>query len=231
MITMLDIQPSTVLGKQGETLFHVPIEDVDSNITDRLSPDGLQSTLDRMNNYKDDRSKVLLAALACEAVQEKFLTIIFPRYRKIFDDDRDMTFSMKTKMLKAIAIIPFHFTEASDIVRSVRNRFAHDLTIEKLDDLPEKIKKTMRQYYAQRGVNPRKKVDDIHHVFNVIAHIATQSLSRYLPLVKDLNKAIRAPSFEKKIRKAAQKRQHEQMAKLLNHMNAPASDENPLLPY
>lgn len=231
MVTQLDIQPQCYEGEPGETIFYTPVHDIAANLEDRFSPDGLLSTLSRMQNYKDERSKVLLAALASEFVLDKVLEALLPQYRKVFDDDRDMTFSMKIKLLKASAVVPLHLTEAADCIRAVRNKFAHKLTIEKLDDLPKDIKNKMLKFYARRGIVPKEKSTDLPHVFDAITHIATESLSAYLPLVRDLNEAIRQPKFEEKIRKNAERRQKEQMKILLKHVNAPASEKSEPFPY
>ena len=197
-----------------------------ADIEDRFKPDGMLSTLNRMKNYGDERSKVLLAALASEAVMGKVLETLMPQYWQVFDKKWDMSFAAKTKVLEAFAIVPKHITEAANVVRAIRNEFAHDLTVEKLGDLDNKFKKKMQDYYERREFDPKDKHDDLGHVFESIALIATVGLSTYLPLVRDLKEAIRDPAFETKLRKRAEKRQKEQVKIILEHVQAPAPDRS-----
>jgi hypothetical protein len=231
MLPNEDLQQQ-LLGVQGETLFHRPVVDVFASIEDQLKADGLRSTLNRMQNYEDERSMVLLAALASEAVIDKLLAAIIPGYVAELRDQRDMPFSLKIKLLKALAIVPKHLTGAADLVRGVRNKFAHQLTVEKLDDLrireagrkkskDESIVTRMQQYYARHHILPADRRDDLAHVFDAIALIATAGLAAYIHMVRDLHAEIREPAFEQKLYKRAEQRQKTQAKQVLAHLSAP----------
>jgi hypothetical protein len=132
MFTNEELQ-SQLRGEQGKTFFHQPVTDFIASIEDELKADGLRSTLNRMRRYEDERSMVLLAALASEAVIDKLLAALIPRYVAELRDERDMPFGLKIRLLKALEIVPKHLTEAAGLVRTVRNQFAHKLTVETLD--------------------------------------------------------------------------------------------------
>ena len=216
-----DLLAQYVEGEKGKTIFHVAISDLVAGMEDQLSPDGVLSTVNRMANYGDDRSRALLAALASEAVIDKVLEALMPKYGKFFGGDRGPALSMKIKMLQALALVPSHLTEAADIVRDVRNSFAHKLTVEKLSDLDEKVKRKMKAYYSQRRISPPDKRDDMPHVFDQIAWVATAGLSAYLPLVRDLNDTIRHADFEGKLIARATKRQRNQIKLIKQHVQRP----------
>lgn len=221
-----------LLGTQGKTLFHQPVVDVFASMEDQFKADGLRSTLNRMQNYEDDRSMVLLAALASEAVIDKLLAALIPRYVAELRDQRDMSFSMKIRLLKALEIVPKHLTEAADLVRMVRNQFAHKLTVETLADLriegdgeakvdADNIVNKMQQYCARQRIPPNDQRDDLVHVFDAIAMIATVGLAAYVHMVRDLNAAIREPAFEQELRRRAELRQKTQADYVWAHVSAP----------
>ena len=222
-----DLLAQYVEGDKGETIFYMAISDLVAGMEDQLSPDGVLSTLNRMANFGDDRSRALLAALASEAVIDKALEALMPKYAKFFGGDRSTALSMKIKMLEALAVVPSHLTEAADIVRGVRNSFAHKLTVEKLGDLDEKVKGKMKAYYSRRKISPSDKRDDLPHVFDQIAWVATAGLSAYLPLVRDLNDTIRHADFEGKLRARATKRQSNQIKLIMQHVQRPPPQDDP----
>lgn len=220
-----DLLAQYVEGEKGETIFHVPISDLIAGMEDQLMPDGVLSTVNRMENYGDDRSRALLAALASEAVINKVLEALMPNHRRLFGAERSPAFSVKIKVLEALAVIPLHLTEAADIVRNVRNSFAHQLTVEKLGYLDGKIKRKIKAYYSRRQIPPEEDRDDLPYIFDQIARIATIGLSAYLPLVRDLNDSIRHADFEAKLRARATKRQRKQIKLIMQQVQKPPSPD------
>lgn len=224
MLQLSNILRQYIEGVPGETIFHQPVSDLMAGIEDQFKQDGITSTLARMGKYGDERSKVLLAALVSEAVIEMTLKALMPKYKSLFTEGSG--FYVKISALEAFAIVPTHLTKAARIICAARNKFAHKLTIEKLDDLPEPSKRDMKEYYDERKIDPAEKRDDIGHVFNEIAYIATAGLASYLPLVRDLNETIRDPEFETSLRRRAEKRQREQVKMILETVNAPAPERS-----
>lgn len=211
-------------GTLGESVFHQPVHDLMAALVDQFEADGMLSTVNRMASYGDERSKVLLAALASEAVIDKVLASVMPRYPPL--RGRANTY-MKIMMLEALALVPKHLTEAADLVREVRNQFAHKLAVEKLNDLGDTRKDDvvvkMRQYYARLGIEPKAKRNDRIYIFDVIAQIATTGLWTYLPLLRDLNSAVRDPTLGQQLHQQAEKRLSEQANMILSHVQAPAT--------
>ncbi len=219
-------------GTPGETLFHQPVHDLLASIEDQFKAEGLRATLNLMGNYGDERSKVLMAALASEAVIDMLIAAVLPGYEKEFleGNDRDMTFSLKIKLLKALAVVPRHLIEAADLVRAMRNEFAHNLRVDTLADLTDQTKTRGKGskvigklcgYYERQSLEPKDQREERVHVFDAISLIATAGLAGYLPLVRDLNAAMRDPTFEAKLRRRAEKRLNEAAKAVLAHVQAP----------
>lgn len=224
MLQLSNILRQYIDGVPGETIFHQPVSDLIAGIEDQFKQDGITAALARMGKYGDERSKVLLAALVSEAVVEMMLKAFMPRYKNLFTDSSG--FHVKISALEALAVVPTHLTDAARMICAARNKFAHKLTIEKLDDLPDQSKRDMKDYYDKRKIDPANRRDDIGHVFNEIAYIATAGLASYISLVRDMNETIRNPAFEKRLRKQAKKRQNEQAEAILKIVNAPAPDRS-----
>jgi uncharacterized protein YutE (UPF0331/DUF86 family) len=224
MTKMSNYQIQHQVGKQGETLFFMPIADRFAHMEDQLKEDGLRDLLNRSESYGDDRSKVLVGALAAEAVLDKALGILLPKYLQAFDNKKELTFSIKTKILRAMAVIPPHLLEALDILRGIRNAFAHDIKLDELDKIPEKLIDKMENFYVRREIEPQEKRKDIHHLFDTTVQIATIGIYAYFPLIQDLKETIRNPTFEENLRNQAEQRDSAQQALIWNHLTQPASE-------
>jgi len=217
-LKLSDIYSQHLYGKKGETLFHVPYSNIFGNRTDGMT------VFMRMQNYKDDRSKVLLAALACEAIIDMLLREIMPGYKNSLEEERETTLSQKIRILSAFSIVPRHLTRAADMLRAVRNAFAHDLEIDKLEDIKDKIKQQMFQYYTERGISPREGRNDLQNVFEAIAYASTAGLASYLTCVSDLNAVIRSPEFEDVLSKRSEARHQVNIEIVRQHANTAPSE-------
>jgi len=210
-------------GMQGESVFHQPVGDLMTAIADQFESDGMLSTVNRMASYGDERSKVLLAALASEAVVDKILGVFMPLYQPL----RRTNIYLKIQILEALALVPKHLTDAADLIREVRNQFAHKLTVEKLSDIDDgprgNVVVKMQRYCVQLGIESEAKLHDRTFIFETIAEIATTGLWTYLPLVRDLNSVVRDHALEKQLRLQAEKRLREQAKAILAHVQAPPS--------
>lgn len=97
----------------------------------------------RINSIEDDRSYIILAASVLELRIEKFLFVVFPN-PKVLIDNRT-SFYRKLELVKAFNFIPTHFIEIADLLRQIRNDFAHSYVIDSLSEadkiakLPEKL--------------------------------------------------------------------------------------------
>lgn len=86
----------------------------------------------RLNAIKDDRSFVILAISVLEYRIDKFIELILPNPKKLLDSRTSI--SKKLDIIGAFNYIPKHFLDITDLLRLIRNDFAHDLSIDSFDD-------------------------------------------------------------------------------------------------
>lgn len=191
-LTFSDLLEIHYNGPKGETLFHTPY------LTLTAAPEQREASelLFRLGAGKDDRSMALLSALVCEKYLDRTLGMLMPRYKQALLNGQAATFSTKIKVLSALDIIPRHITKAADLVRSVRNKFAHKLDLDHLGELPDDLRNQIKDYCASRVTNATPEdIADLKACFKVIVDHATGVLLSYATSMDLLNKAIREPSF------------------------------------
>lgn len=126
-------------SKDGKCLFP---DQVDQWV--RPDWENMPEYFQRINSIDDDRSYIILAASVLELRIEKFLFEVFPN-PKVLIDSRT-SFYRKLEFVKAFNFIPTHFIEIADILRQIRNDFAHSYVVDslseadKIDKLPEKLR-------------------------------------------------------------------------------------------
>ncbi|SFR94751.1 hypothetical protein SAMN05216570_1044 [Dyella sp. OK004] len=218
-----DIQHALLDGVEGETIFHGPYLNLLMEEEHRRH----NALLAKLGAGKDDRSQAIVSAMVCEAYLDRMLAVVFPRYHDdILDDSKLFTFSMKIRMLQALCIVPIFITKATNLLRAARNAFAHDLELDRISGLPKKLQQQMRTLYESRW--PGSGASDFDEVFFNIVELATASLIAYYVCLHDFNTAVRAPSFEKRLRLRSEKRASEATRFILEHIRTrPINPEEP----
>jgi hypothetical protein len=87
----------------------------------------------------------LIAALLVENRAEHILSEMLPKFNALLDNT-DFTFSMKLRLIESFNIIPIQLIRSADIIRKIRNAFAHDITNRRFKDLNEKLLKDLINY-------------------------------------------------------------------------------------
>jgi len=128
---IIDIQ-----GQAGETLFwHL------KGWLVRDREDAIQQRLDELwENYKevqDERLLALVGALCIEASLDNLLSRFAPQYDVLLDNV-DVTFSVKIGIARALRLIPSKILNSCDLVRGIRNDFAHNLGVSQFRELERK---------------------------------------------------------------------------------------------
>lgn len=105
----------------------------------------------RLNKVTDDRSFVILATSVLEYQIERFLKVFIPKYEILINDYTNL--STKINIIKAFNLIPPQFGEMCDIIKNIRNDFAHNLKIDNFDDadkskkLPKNLLKLKEKWF------------------------------------------------------------------------------------
>lgn len=125
-----------ITGPEGESLLW---ETKSWLVSGRL--DGFQKRLDETwyhyRDVADERLLALVGALCVENAVDKAIAAFAPGFSSLVGD-HDFTFSVKVKMLRSLKVLPSRVLTACDLVREIRNKFAHNLELKSLADLGPK---------------------------------------------------------------------------------------------
>jgi hypothetical protein len=122
-------------GERGESVFSIPFLSITEIHESNLE---LPDFFKKIEESGDERSYVIISALVVENQLDGFLEIIMPGYSKL-TEIKDFTFSLKIELLKAHKIIPPIIARCINYIRKIRNEFAHNLSINDIDSVDEKI--------------------------------------------------------------------------------------------
>ena len=125
-------------GDKGECVFTEPFIEWTSPVQE------LPGILQRIEKTGDDRSFVLLSAVVVERYVVELMKNLSPGFAKLADN-RDLTFSLKIELLRALRLIPPHILLAADLIRRIRNDFAHDFETDSLAKCNRKHREAMRK--------------------------------------------------------------------------------------
>jgi len=125
-------------GDVGSSVFTEPFIDHEAR------PNQLPGFLQRIESTGDDRSFVIVSAVVVERYLDALLGAFIPKYN-LLTEKREFTFSLKLDLLSAMRLIPPHILQLADVIRQVRNEFAHELDCNRLDELNSGLQSSMAQ--------------------------------------------------------------------------------------
>lgn len=150
----------------------------------------------RIINTGDHRSRIVLAGMIVESYFDRLLKCFFLDYKHL-SDRSDFTFSFKISLLKSMRMIPNNIITMCDLIRKVRNVFAHNFEIDSIEQIDSKLIKNIEQLYREVV----KKDGDISLIqkFHGIYSIGYSELRTYEKNLKLLRETIDHPDFEKEL--------------------------------
>jgi len=83
---------------------------------------------------KEERLLALVGALSMEEAIDLFLGAYIPDYPHL-EEQRDFTLFIKIELTRCLRVIPKHILDAAVLINNIRNKFAHELRIERFDSL------------------------------------------------------------------------------------------------
>jgi len=181
------------MSQEKKTVFTSPLFDFE------IVEDNNKKTLEnysRIINTGDHRSRVILAGIIVESYFDRILKCFFIDYKNL-SDRSDFTFSFKISLLKSLRLIPNEIIISCDLIRKIRNVFAHNFEINNIEELDIKLIKHINQLYQQRNQRPEEKklIDKFHAIYS----IGYSELRSYEKNIKLLREAIDNPDFEKNL--------------------------------
>lgn len=138
-------------GKKGESLFY------DADIFNSLIvmdknfvPMSKQLTkyANLVYRAKEERLLALIGAISVEEALDSLLGAYIPNYKLILENT-DFTFSMKVEIAYSLNLIPKHILNSSDLVRKIRNKFAHDINVDRFEYLDKRLKDNLKVRFKE----------------------------------------------------------------------------------
>lgn len=148
----------------------------------------------RINNAQDDRSKIIFCGIIVEYYLDRILKCFFLDFKEL-SDRPDFTFSFKISLLKSMQFIPNEIIQMCDIVRRIRNEFAHNFDIDNINQLKPKLINTLNQIYLNQTKNKDSNIE-LFTKFKLVFNLGHSYLRTYEKNVKLLREKIDEPSFE-----------------------------------
>jgi predicted nucleic-acid-binding Zn-ribbon protein len=214
-----------IQGIQGESIFYKTM----SACVSQDMVGGLQQKIDKTLEYvqelSDDRLLVLIGALIVENAVDELLASIMPGYKSL-QSKRDLTFSMRIEIVKALKLIPAKILNSADFVRKLRNSFVHDLSVDSFDKLDPSELQSMQD--RLHGFST-EVIEDNARAFSrlvlwltVALHIYTMHTSHLNDFIRDNRFLVNLQSFvnqENPIEKSmSMSMSDSQKAKIYNHL-------------
>jgi hypothetical protein len=70
-------------------------------------------------------------------------------------EDTDFTFAIKTKTVRSLRLLPARILTACDLIRQIRNQFAHNVNKKRFEDLEDKYLTKLEPYVKAFNTAPR----------------------------------------------------------------------------
>lgn len=148
-----------VTGPEGESLFcHAEQWLMAERATDLQA--SLDATWVHYRSIDDERLLALLGALCVEGGLDALLVAFAPGFSS-FISDTDFKFSVKIKFARSLRVLPGRILAACDLIRQIRNEFAHSLNRRSLSDLDDKLRNKL--FSQTEAFNPAKRDPSGHN--------------------------------------------------------------------
>ena len=187
-----------ISGEKGRSLFYNA--DMFQYLISR--DDNLITMSEQLTRYtnlvykaKEERLLAIIGALSIEEAVDSLLSAYIPNYKRI-SQKKDFTSSMKIEIANSLRLIPRHIMNAADLVRAIRNEFAHDLGIDSFDSLDEaKFKNKLRARFKE--LFPEEDISKIpaNELFVQIVQSVVSALELYKHYCKTAREYIYSNEF------------------------------------
>ncbi len=188
-------------GPSDESLFHTPYPNA---LLEADAPRRLPPGVELMGDDVDDRSCALVGGLLVEQELDRILSAWLPQYNKLADS-RDFPFSAKIELLRSTALVPKKMCSGAHIVKQVRNKFAHGLSLKSFEKLPANLTDSLRD--SVTSFTKDEKLDKYTRrglLKATVIHVGV-GLYLYTYNVRSVRMLARDPATEKKLRTEARR--------------------------
>jgi hypothetical protein len=188
-------------GPKGETLFwHLK-----EWLIQGRAPE-LQQHLDRLwVHYKDVQDERLLAivgALCIEASLDGLLRQFAPKCDD-FARSADVGFSTKISLARALCLIPSQVLNACDLVRQIRNDFAHNLEVARFQEL-DRARLDKLAPYVKAFNSKERDSQDLPALYRDMIGFTAMALAAYALQVGTLRTYLGTDGFRRHLKSFAE---------------------------
>ena len=159
--------------KIKQPVFSVPFFDFD-NVEDNNQK--ARELYEKIKKTGDQRSKVVLSGIIIEYHLDRLLKTLLLDYN-ILTNKTGFTFSIKISLLESLRLIPIKIINSCDCIRQVRNTFAHNLDLDKIEDIDKKLISKIIQTYSE--INPNGKNKELALKYDGIHFVTSGNLRSY----------------------------------------------------
>ena len=182
---------------KGETIFHSSFcikHNVNPSKINRLSSE-LMEAISYYHMLDDDRLIALVGELIVENALESYLSASLKGYQKEFSNSN---ISPKIRIAKALNLSPPIIFECADIIRDIRNEFAHHLDTTNFDSITKE--KTNRIKDALLRINDKMaEKRNLRENFTILTIDTTMALQIFTKDAHLLNSYLRSDNFQKNL--------------------------------
>lgn len=155
----------------------------------------INSMIDKLRSLNDDRALVIVAALFVEKAIDDYLSSLIPDFLKI-EDERDMTFSLKIKLASSFKLCHSSFFKCSHKIREIRNEFAHNIEIERINDLDSSYLISLQTHCKNWGHEEEIKDLDFIDIFQHVSKTIILNLMMRVHVNNIMTRYIRTKQFK-----------------------------------
>ena len=183
-------------GKRGQSLFYKPVMQVVERDFSIISDKFLKYTK-LVEQAEEERLIAIIGALSLEESLDSILEEYIPDY-KIIDD---FSFLSKIHLMLSLRLVPKHLLHAIDLARTVRNRFAHNLSIDRFDSLDKETKSKLRTTHKELFPGDGNNNEELKDIFMKIVESVVIGLGIYASHVKTAKEFIYSKEFWREVNK------------------------------
>lgn len=147
------------------------------------------NALDQAN--ENDRAYILVSAVAIEDQVFKILKAISPSINCL-SDNKDFTFSIKINLLKSFEFCNPNIIEYANLIRKIRNDFAHNLLLNDFESLSESNQNHINQIIG--NINQECRTLSYKIKITTIVKWLFWELNSLIPYAKKLREIIESQS-------------------------------------
>lgn len=152
--------------------------------------------LDRLGKLNDDRALVIVAALFVEKAIDDYLSSLIPDYFKN-KITRMLNFFNKIELARSFLLCPSRLINQAHTIREIRNEFAHNIEINKINELKSMNIKSLKKI-LNNAVGGEEYIDqDSITIFQQACTIIILNMSMRTRVNRMINLYIRSKEFQK----------------------------------